>query len=249
MQRRRLQPRAEDPPAPACGLQPGRRWPARGGAHRALMHRYIRSAVEIAVTAAALFGVFSSVAQASVEVGPDVRLFGATAEQVDLGRWAVRRFEDAGLTPPVVEIHFHADLSGCGGNLGYALRGRVDLCTSAVDTEARRAVLHEMGHIWLDQNLTPSVRDRFLEMRGLRAWNAGADPWRMRGYEQGAEMIAWALGERILTTPIPDNAPPQLAGGFRLLTGAAPVGHIEIDTGVGASTQKGVVRSALNAGR
>src|SRR5262245_31487372 len=167
------------------------------------MRTFIRRAIVVGLLGVAMFGALPGSAVASIEVGRDVRLFGATAEQVDLGRWAVRRFEDAGLQAPAVEIHFHADPSPCRGNLGYALGGRVDLCTMNVDAIAKRAILHEMGHIWLDDHTTVALRERFDEMRGLRAWNATAEPWRMRGYEQGAEVMAWGLGERILTPSIP----------------------------------------------
>jgi len=37
--------------------------------------------------------------------------------------------------------------------------------------------------------------------------------------EQGAEIISWALGNRILTAQIPDNGAARLAAGFELLTG------------------------------
>jgi hypothetical protein len=182
----------------------------------------MRRTIELGLLAATLFATLHGDAAASVEVGPDVRLFGATAEQVDLGRWAVRRFEDAGLQAPAVEIHFHADLSGCRGNLGYALAGRVDLCTPELGAVARRAILHEMGHVWLDAHTTPPLRARFDEMRGLRGWNVSADPWRMRGYEQGAEVLAWGLGDRIITPSIPDNDYQHLCESFRFLTGVAP---------------------------
>jgi hypothetical protein len=58
-------------------------------------------------------------------------------------------------------------------------------------------------------------------MRGLRSWNASADPWRMRGYEQGAEVLAWGLGERIITPSIPENDYQQLCASFTFLTGVA----------------------------
>jgi len=80
-------------------------------------------------------------------------------------------------------------------------------------------MLHEIGHIWLDANTTQSLRDRFLEFRGLRSWDASSDPWELRGYEQGAEIMSWALGEWILTAQIPNNDPEQLAPAFELLTG------------------------------
>ena len=83
-------------------------------------------------------------------------------------------------------------------------------------------LLHEMGHAWIDENVTDSVRERFLEMRGLRAWNETTVPWDDRGYEHGAEIIAWGLGNRYMAPSIPDRDPARLAAGFELLT-ATPV--------------------------
>lgn len=153
-----------------------------------------------------------------VPVGVHGRVFGATPEQLQLVRWAIGRFEAAGLEAPRVEVHF-GEVASCGGHLGYAKGGRVDLCTTLVNATTRRTILHEMGHIWLDQNVGASVRTRFLELRGLSSWNAGSDPWGVRGYEQGAEIMAWALGDRILTPTIPDSEPQRLAAAYELLTG------------------------------
>jgi len=127
--------------------------------------------------------------------------------------------------------------------LGLASQGEVDVCTTVVDAIARRALLHEMGHIWLDQNLSDSERGRFLEVRGLHAWNDSLDTWGLRGYEQGAEIMAWGLGERILTPQIPDNKPIQLARGFELLTGSAPPAYTDASNEHAPSTHKGVVRA------
>lgn len=174
-------------------------------------------------------------------VRPNVEVTGAT-EQLAMARWALERFEIAGLEPPVVEIAFHRGLSGCGGHLGFARQGEVDVCTTLVDPIARRALLHELGHIWLDQNLSDTERERFLEVRGLQAWNDSSDTWALRGYEQGAEIMAWALGERILTPQIPDNEPIRLARGFELLTGSAPAAYTDASNEQPPSTHKGVVR-------
>ena len=174
-------------------------------------------------------------------IRPNVEVTGTT-DQLAMVRWAVGRFEMAGLEPPVVEIAFHRGLSGCGGHLGFARQGEVDLCSTLVDPIARRALLHEMGHIWLDQNLSDPERERFLEVRGLDVWNDASDAWGLRGYEQGAEIMAWALGERILTPQIPDNEPIQLARGFELLTGSAPPAYADASNERAPSTHKGVVR-------
>jgi len=154
-----------------------------------------------------------------VAVRPSVNVLEADREQVRLVRWAAGRFEDAGLDLPDVEIHFHADASGCGGHLGYARDGRVDVCTVLENETARRNLLHEIGHIWIDQNVSRAERVRFLELRGLRTWNASTADWGYRGYEQGAEIMSWALGNRILSAQIPDHRPRLLEAGFKLLTG------------------------------
>ena len=157
-----------------------------------------------------------------VAIQANVEVVGATPGQLAMARWAIGRFDMAGLEPPAVEIAFHADASGCGGHFGYAKSGRVDVCTVLVNEMARRNLLQEMGHIWIDEHVSQTRRERFLELRGLPSWNASTDQWDERGYEQGAEIIAWALGTRILTAQIPDNDPVQLAAGFKLLTGIEP---------------------------
>jgi hypothetical protein len=168
----------------------------------------------------ALAGGWSLAArQASgVELQPGVTVFSDRAQQ-RLAEWAVARFERAGLDPPAVEIAFHADASASGGHLGYAKDGHVDVCTVLVNEMARRNLLHEMGHIWIDQNVSRADRDRFLEFRSLRTWNASTADWDDRGYEQGAEIMAWALGDRILTAQVPENDPAQLGVAFEILTG------------------------------
>lgn len=168
----------------------------------------------------------SAGATAAVPIGPNIEVTGATPEQLAMAQWAIGRFEFAGLEPPTVGIEFHGDRSGCRGHLGFARAGRVYVCTVLGNEMARRTLLHEMGHIWIDQNVSQSVRERFLDARGLRSWNASTNPWGERGYEQGAEIIAWALGNRILFAQILDNDPVQLGAGFELLTG------LEIPSGV-----------------
>ena len=154
-----------------------------------------------------------------LEIEPGIVVFSEGPAQQELARWAAARFDRAGLDPPSVEIRFHGDASGCGGHLGYAKDGGVDVCTVLVNEMARRNLLHEMAHLWIDQNVSQADRDRFLEFRGLRTWNASTADWAYRGYEQGAEIMAWALGDRILTAQIPDNDLVQLAAGFERLTG------------------------------
>jgi hypothetical protein len=176
----------------------------------------------LALLIAAVLGAWwlrSARATGAVAIGPDVEVTEATPEQLAMARWAIGRFEIAGLEPPAVDIGFHGDGAGCGGHLGFARLSQVDVCSVLVNAMSRRALLHEMGHIWLDQNVGARVRERFLDLRDLQSWNASGDPWELRGYEQGAEIIAWVLGERILTPQIPYDASADLEAAFRLLTG------------------------------
>ena len=96
----------------------------------------------------------------------------------------------------------------------------VDVCTVLVNEMARRNLLHEMGHIWIDQNVPDTRRERFLELRGLslmeridrpvaraRLRAGRRDRWRGRS-ETGSSRAQ-----------IPDNEPAQLAAAFELLTG------------------------------
>jgi hypothetical protein len=184
------------------------------------MRTIIRLGIQVSLVAVAAFGALPGATETSMEVRPDVMLFGATAEQIDLGRWAARRFENGGLRTPDVEIHFHKRLSACRGYFGRARLGRVDVC--APDAMTQRVLLHEMSHVWLDQNVNDRVRERFLILRGLGSWNASSDPWELRGHEQGAEILSWSLSARIFTPLIPDNDPWALAAGFELLTGTRP---------------------------
>ena len=181
----------------------------------------------LVVAIAAVFvgqGVHADAGPKPVAVGSSIRVFGGDPEHVGLVRWAAARYETRGLGVPTVDVHFHSDTSGCYGHLGSELGGRVDVCVVIVSEIARETLLHEMGHAWIDENVTDSVRVRFLEMRGLRAWNETTVPWDDRGFEHGAEIIAWGLGNRYMAPSIPDRNPPRLAAGFELLTGT-PVPH------------------------
>lgn len=175
-------------------------------------------AVILGLATALLISPSPDMERRAVEVEHEVRIYGAPP-QIALSSWAVRRFQRAGLAVPQTEIHFYADLGACDGHLGYAGGGRIDVCTLHVDAMSRHAILHELAHVWLDANTSQLQRDRFLELRGLSAWNKTTDSWMLRGYEQAAELMAWVLGERIITPKIPNNDPALLAEAFELLTG------------------------------
>ena len=162
---------------------------------------------------------------ASIVVGDGIWVFGADTKHERLVRWAIGRYEHAGLKVPPIDVHFHADTSGCYGHLGSELGGRVDICVVIVSEIARDAVLHEMGHAWVTANVSASVRERFMRMRGVKAWNDQRVIWDERGFEHAAETLAWALGHRYIAPGIPDHDPVRLTAAFELLTGGLPLPH------------------------
>jgi hypothetical protein len=165
-------------------------------------------------------------AAAGVSIRPGVEVFGADPQHLQLVRWALGRFSAAGLGEPVVQVRFDlGSAEACHGGFGWARARTVDLCTGlGVNLMTRHIVLHEVSHIWLDENLDPWTRAMFLRMRGLRSWNSADVPWELRGYEQGAEIISWELGGRLLAPMIPERSPAKMAAAYRVLTGERPPG-------------------------
>lgn len=158
-------------------------------------------------------------ASEAVVVRPGVAVYGATPGERGLVAWAVGRYEGAALHLPPLEIHFHADPSGCRGyHAFYSGGGRIDMCPGRLlNLVSRKNLLHEMAHAWAERNLDTTEREAFLELRGLGSWNDREVDWRLRGSEQAAEIIAWELGDRVLSPSIPDNGTEEVEAAFTLL--------------------------------
>lgn len=160
----------------------------------------------------------------SAHLDGDVAVIGGTAGQRTMALRAVDRFVADGLSLPALEIRFHAHRSGCHWRLGYYEDGVASICGTHVNQMAFRGLLHEMAHGWLNANLSEIDRARFLDLRGLRVWNDPEVPWDERGFEQAAEIMAWALGDQgdgILRPSFPDNSIGELRAAYGLLTGHA----------------------------
>lgn len=154
-----------------------------------------------------------------------VRLHDPNLQREEMLDWALKRYRAAGLQVPAIDVYFHGDSSGCGGNLGYTRNGRVDLCVRlAMEHQPLRIVLHELAHAWAEVGLDDETRARFMRLRNLPGWNVTSDDWKVRGTEQAAEIVAWALGDGTTAPMISgDRDPGALADGFLLLTDSAPV--------------------------
>jgi hypothetical protein len=146
-----------------------------------------------------------------------------------LTEWALARFDQAGLVLPPLVISFHDDRPGCGGNFGLYRSGapaQVDICGFNWDrfvVTAKKTMLHELAHAWIQHALTELARERFLDLRGLNTWGDDEFPWEEQGSEQAAEIIAWALmDEDLQLTRFRDADPAALSQAYAQLTGSLP---------------------------
>ena len=155
-------------------------------------------------------------------IDTETRIAGGTPAQQEMARWAIGRFEAAGLSLPSLEIRFHPTPNGCDGRLGGYADSTVDLCGVHVNLMSRRTLLHEMAHGWVASTVSAGLKARFLRLRQLESWNDPGVDWQERGTEHAAEIIGWALCDQGTGTQLPSiprHDPGQLADGYELLTG------------------------------
>jgi hypothetical protein len=130
----------------------------------------------------------------------------------ELLSWGLGRFTEAGLLPPAVESVTFVDRKApaCARINGLAAGGQVSLCfgTSDACTDdgctgwrawAKKAVLHELSHVWMTQNVTPETQSTFLQTSALPTWESADLPWGNRGVELAAETMSGALMDEPVT--------------------------------------------------
>jgi hypothetical protein len=153
-------------------------------------------------------------------------IHGADAAQERAIDWSIRRYREAGLDGmPDLEIYLHRSHEDCNGGLGLYHAGRIDLCTKeSSEPYQRKFALHEMAHGWIEINVEGAVLDRFMDIRGVAAWNDRSFDWKDRGTEQAAEIVTWGLGEGEIAPLLPEATDaPTLARLYVLLTGREPI--------------------------
>jgi len=153
-------------------------------------------------------------------------IHGADAAEERAIDWSIRRYREAGLAGmPDLEIHLHRSHDPCNGGLGLYVAGRIDLCTAASsEPYQRKFALHEMAHGWIETNVDGQVLDRFMDIRGITAWNDRSYDWKQRGTEQAAEIVTWGLGEGEISPLLPEAVDgPTLARLYELITGREPI--------------------------
>lgn len=186
------------------------------------MHKATRIAILLALPAFALLGPDASASDVVV-VGANIRVHDATPPEITMVRWAVGRYRNANLQLPPLDIYFHEDVTGCRGGIGFYTSDRIDMCPGLVlNLVPRHDMLHEMAHAWSFHFLSKDTREAFMRLRGLSTWNSADQPWTLRGFEQTAEIVAWAIGDGVITPSIPDKDAATLVADYELLTGSLP---------------------------
>ena len=153
-------------------------------------------------------------------------IHGATAAEERAIDWSIRRYREAGLDGmPDLDVYLHRSDEDCDGGIGLYHAGRIDLCTKeSSEPYQRKFALHEMAHGWIEANVDAAVLDRFMDIRGVAAWNDRSFDWKQRGTEQAAEIVTWGLGEGEIAPLLPEVPDaPTLSRLYELLTGREPI--------------------------
>jgi hypothetical protein len=180
-------------------------------------------------------------ASADAQVTKTVTVAGRTIEvrnaldgSEDLVRWAMGRFDGAGLSAPAVMSVSFIDVTDqdlCLHRRGLAVRGRegyrIYLCLTADRVGrfvAQDLILHELAHVWMWDNLSTAGQQQFLTRMGLTSWESPDLPWDELGKEQAAEVIKWGLTDRSVQQNhlFAERTCADLAETFTLLTGVPP---------------------------
>lgn len=170
--------------------------------------------------------------------GESITIVNGTPELESLLEWGLDRFALSGLATPRLASVTFGPIPACASAPGRVTETQDDsldlvLCTDvyaaclpdrASCTEFRSsdqlALLHELGHAWLIDNVDDQIQAEFLAVHGLSFWRDAAAPWHQRGVERAAETIAWGmLEERIELVRISNPPCTDIATGYELLTG------------------------------
>jgi hypothetical protein len=169
--------------------------------------------------------------------GLEVEVYNGTPGLEGLITWSFTQFRAHGLgTPMVRRVTFHdKQIDKCERIAGVILGDVVTLCfgsaaacldgnCTAWQTWAKKAVLHELAHAWIDEHLTAEVIERFLRVTGKPTWASSTQTWGDRGVELAAETIAWALTDQPsrVNPKLGPHTCDEVAQYYQILTGHTP---------------------------
>jgi hypothetical protein len=172
--------------------------------------------------------------------GVGVDIYNGTEGLAAAVRWALHRYELAGLPipePQSITFTEYSDFCDLGpGRTRRTKQGwhlyfcfcEEDICPNDDYTSfaliPQHVVLHELAHVWLNANLTNETRTNFMAAVELDVWVDNTVEWHEQAGEYSAEVVAWGLFDRPLILPkfgSPEQA--ELHFLFELLTGQKPL--------------------------
>jgi hypothetical protein len=166
------------------------------------------------------------------EFGP-IEIFNGTPRLHSLVEWSVGRYGGSRLgSPEVSRVTFSAgalcrERGYAGGFTEIAEFGSaVTLCFGDEQPEyrARRTLLHEFAHSWLEAHRDEEAQEDFLSLLDLAVWYPSGPGSPDAGVEYACDVIAWGLlGEPDLPLRLADRPCGILTEAFRLLTGGEAV--------------------------
>ncbi|MEN8114615.1 MAG: hypothetical protein ABFS21_09530 [Actinomycetota bacterium] len=171
-----------------------------------------------------------------------VDVYNADSRQTALVSWALTRFVASGLeSPPVTAVRFPPTEACLRSFSGVTIHGNegsmIDVCVAPEDLaiavgfplDARRTILHELGHVWNAHVATETERQVFLDSRGLEEWSASV--WQESGSEQAAEIIMWGVMDMNVLPRVPNATCPERHAAFEILTGIPAAERLSDCTG------------------
>jgi hypothetical protein len=172
--------------------------------------------------------------------GYELEIFNGTTRLEQLLSAGFDRFAEAGLVEPRFDSVTFEPTRRCQDRSGRLLQDEdsrelflcffeSDICGTGLDCDQplrsiRVAVLHELAHAWIIDNVGTGVREEFMGHAGLTEWEDDSLPWSERGVEYAAEVVAWGLlDESASMARIGRPSCESLRSSFRLLTGVDPL--------------------------
>lgn len=157
-----------------------------------------------------------------VDDSPRFVFQGATGAQAEKMQRAIDRYGDLGLDLPSLEIQF---AEGCRERFGAWGRIRFDVSPWRIEVCTTAAYSHELAHAWDRWNLTDADRRKYMDLRGLEAWQESDIPWEKRGQEDLAILVSRVVGQGV-DNYRSENRSSELRA-FAQITGVpVPVGQI-----------------------
>ncbi|MDH3539749.1 MAG: hypothetical protein OEP52_07130 [Acidimicrobiia bacterium] len=171
--------------------------------------------------------------------GNSISVRNGTPRLEELVTWGLNQYAAAGLPEPRVDTVTFEPTRRCKGVAGRVITAGTarDLVLCIYETElgrqsgedapfalgARVGMLHELAHAWMLDEVDTDTQQAVLAVSGRQQWIDGEAPWKDRGVEYAAQIIAWGLANEPVALVELDRPPcGERTTVYELLTGTSP---------------------------